>query len=656
MQADLTPHIGLNDIPAVAALLKPYRRIMLWGEMGVGKSTLALQLLHHFALLRPDCLLLELDPGTPPFGVPGTICTGISKKSKVLRTSMLPVCTLNSGRFRLPLILAAQKLLVTAKKSCDEPTFLIDPPGVVRGVGGAELLTALTESLEVDAILVLCNSPKVQLMDELNAVSSLFFTVAASPAARIPTKAEKMRWRTRLWDEFLIEATEELCDLQKMNLIGTPPPWDIPEAWRGKQIALLDRAGEPIAMGEVLNPVNDGLVIKVVRSSPAEASTLLIRDAGRNNAGHLATIRHKSPVRQNSRIPVEMDSLYAASEKRSPPLSNRIGAAWATLVGGVFGDPLLHVRLCNQKRSFLFDLGDPARLQAKIAHQVEVVFLSHAHLDHISGFIWFLRSRIGPFGSCRIFGPEGTIQRIDNFIQAITWDRIADSGPVFEVAEINGSRLKRVRLQPGKEFVSLQARNILNGIILEDDSLNIRAEICDHNIPTVAYALEFVQEISIRKDKLSKLCLPPGPWLGRLKYCIVTKSPQSMICLPDGSKVTAGELAEELVIIRPGKKLVYVADMADTAENRRKVIDLAQGAHTLFCEAAFAKEDKDKAAATQHLTTTAAAQIAVSAGVRRLVPFHFSKRYEFDPNKLYQELKEEAGIVQVVGSHPHLAE
>ena len=115
--------------------------------------------------------------------------------------------------------------------------------------------------------------------------------------------------------------------------------------------------------------------------------------------------------------------------------------------------------------------------------------------------------------------------------------------------------------------------------------------------------------------------------------------------------MSAGKLAKELAIVRPGKKLVYIADMADTAENRSKVIKLARGAHTLYCEAAFAKEHRDKAAATQHLTTTAAAQIAVSAGVRRLVPFHFSKRYEHNPHKLYEELRAEAGNVQVIGTH-----
>ena len=40
----------------------------------------------------------------------------------------------------------------------------------------------------------------------------------------------------------------------------------------------------------------------------------------------------------------------------------------------------------------------------------------------------------------------------------------------------------------------------------------------------------------------------------------------------------AGELARELTLIQPGKKLVYAADMADTPLNRQKVIDLARGA------------------------------------------------------------------------------
>ena len=52
-----------------------------------------------------------------------------------------------------------------------------------------------------------------------------------------------------------------------------------------------------------------------------------------------------------------------------------------------------YLQLRHQGRSLLFDLGDGARLPARLAHQVTDVFISHAHMDHISGFQWLLRSR-----------------------------------------------------------------------------------------------------------------------------------------------------------------------------------------------------------------------------------------------------------------------
>ncbi|MEJ2037783.1 MAG: MBL fold metallo-hydrolase, partial [Desulfosarcinaceae bacterium] len=121
------------------------------------------------------------------------------------------------------------------------------------------------------------------------------------------------------------------------------------------------------------------------------------------------------------------------------------------------------------------------------------------------------------------------------------------------------------------------------------------------------------------------------------------------IPLPDGTRRRAGELADRLIIIRPGKKMVYAADMADSPDNREKIIDLARSAHTLFCETAFTAADQGKAAATQHLTTLAAVEIARQAGVERLVPFHFSKRYEDDPGSVYREILDAAGPLKIIG-------
>jgi ribonuclease BN (tRNA processing enzyme) len=106
-------------------------------------------------------------------------------------------------------------------------------------------------------------------------------------------------------------------------------------------------------------------------------------------------------------------------------------------------------------------------------------------------------------------------------------------------------------------------------------------------------------------------------------------------------------LGDELVLISPGKKLVYATDFADSAENRARVIALAHGAHTLFCEATFRAADADHAARTAHLTTQACAGIAVAAGVARLVPFHFSRRYERDPSSVYEEIVALCNVVAV---------
>ncbi|MDH3872086.1 MAG: hypothetical protein OEU44_07725 [Gammaproteobacteria bacterium] len=69
-------------------------------------------------------------------------------------------------------------------------------------------------------------------------------------------------------------------------------------------------------------------------------------------------------------------------------------------------------------------------------------------------------------------------------------------------------------------------------------------------------------------------------------------------------------LADELVLISPGNKLVYATDFADTQENRERVISLAHGAHTLFCESTFCEAEAEQAARTAHLTTRACAEIA----------------------------------------------
>ena len=66
---------------------------------------------------------------------------------------------------------------------------------------------------------------------------------------------------------------------------------------------------------------------------------------------------------------------------------------------------------------------------------------------------------------------------------------------------------------------------------------------------------------------------------------------------------------------------------------------MSAGAHTLFCEASFRLADEHQARRTGHLTTRACGEIAGLAQAERLVPFHFSRRYETDLAPAYDEVR-----------------
>ena len=643
-----------GQIKDLAQELKGRKCIFLWGAMGVGKSTLALELARWFSLHHGAGRILALDPGSPVFGVPGALNRGRWDGDTLRWDGCRALCTLDAARFRLPLVQAADRLLNDAARAGLCGPLVIDPPGVVRGVAGAELLTALVKTLRVDQVLALVREgASPPLAAELTWLPVPVLQRSASPDAARPPRRERAARRTGLWDTYLANLTQESYPLADTVVLGTPPPRHLPHTWTGRQAALLDTRGRTLGMGEVTGLDHGVLTLRAPVRQKGAVAGILIRDAGRNARGRLETIPHAAPLQAQRRVPPEMRPLDTSPDPGSAPVFSHVGPAWATLVGGVFGDPLVHVRLRNQRRGILFDLGAAARLAPRVVHQVSAVCLSHAHLDHVSGFLWFLRTRIGAFGPCKIFGPPKTLTRIENFLGAVTWDRIENNAPVFEVGEFDGAWLKRARLIPGSPKVVLPALPVKEGVLLAEDMLSIKAVVCDHKIPSLAYALTFHMEIRVRKDRLTTLGLAPGPWLGLLKACIAGGRPEVEIDLPDGSLRSAGELARALTIIRPGRKLVYAADMADTAANREKVTALADGAHTLFCEAPFAMAHEDKAHATQHLTTLAAVEIARKARVARLVPFHFSKRYEKDPAAVFDEILSAAGPVKIIGHfHP----
>lgn len=354
-------------------------------------------------------------------------------------------------------------------------------------------------------------------------------------------------------------------------------------------------------------------------------------------------------------LSVELGALTSIGD--DPQVAVRVGPAVASLVNGVGGDPLLQLRLVHEARSLLFDMGDSGRMALRSAHQVTDVFITHCHADHIGGFLWFLRSRIGHFPPCRLFGPPGLVGHISGMVQGLLWDRVEDRGPRFIVNEWHGDRLKRWRLDAGAGPPEpLEDLATPGDVIHQETEFRVRAALLDHGTPVVAYAWEPFGKLQVRKNALAKIGASAGPWLHDLKLAILKHRPDQLISPGNGLTYRAEDLAARVLIQNAGEPVVYATDFADTPDNIGRMISLARNAHTLFCEASFMVADADQARRTGHLTTKATARIANAARVRQLVAFHFSHRYARRRAKVYAELARFTNRLRVptrLDSHPH---
>jgi len=617
---------------AVERLCDTACRVLVTGAPGTGKSTLVARLGKTLAAHGLVAQAIGADPGTPAFAIPGAVCLVEWRDDDWHVLSMEPLCSLDAARFRLPLVGAVRRLVEQQHR---EGALLVDTPGVVRGVAGAELLTGLCEASKAEVVIVLVRGvDKPPLDQEVAALDAEVWLVGAAQEAFLPNKRQRDRARTARWDAYLQEAQPVQVDLEKAQRLGSPPPLDVPDAWQGRQVALGD-GSRWLTCGEVLGLKDTALTVRAPRFS-GEVRRLIVRDAQRDASGFLVTAPsfgrralHWIPPRD----------IAPADNAQGPRPLLEIGPVTATLVNGVFGDPLLHLRLRHRRRSLLFDLGEAGRLPARMVHQVGDVFISHAHADHIGGFMWFMRSRLGDFAACRLFGPPGLADNIEGMVRGIHWDRIGDAGPRFVVAELHEDRLIRFRIQAGHRGLQpVEEQAVDEGVLLRDAEFRVRAAVLDHGTPVLAFAFEPNMQINVRKDRLAALGLTPGPWLTELKRRFAAGERAGALALPDGSETPVGALAEALLLTAPGKKIVYATDLADTPANRERVAWLARDAYTLFCEAPFLPEDAEQAVRTRHLTARACGEIANAANVQHLVPFHFSRRYEDTPQRVYAEV------------------
>jgi len=314
------------------------------------------------------------------------------------------------------------------------------------------------------------------------------------------------------------------------------------------------------------------------------------------------------------------------------------------LVNDPFGDPVLYVGLRYQRRALLFDLGSIDSLGLRDLHKITDVFVSHTHIDHFIGFDHLLRSSLNREDEIRLHGPKGITDNVSGKLAGYTWNLIQNYPLKIVVHEIDRERQKISSFRAAALFRPEEERLVpFGGFLLDEPSFAVRAVILDHRIPCLAFSLEEKSRLNIRHERMEEMGLKGGPWLDELKRRLREKAPQGTLLempIQDGGErltLSLKEWRETLVVEGEGQKIVYVVDNLFTPANVERIISLARDANLFYCEAAFSQADEARARERYHLTAAQAGELARQARVERFIPFHFSQRYEKEPDRLREE-------------------
>jgi len=319
------------------------------------------------------------------------------------------------------------------------------------------------------------------------------------------------------------------------------------------------------------------------------------------------------------------------------------------LINGRSGDPALYIETLFEKRAIMFDLGDISNLSPRKIQRLEQIFVSHAHIDHFIGFDRLLRFLVGREKQIWLYGPSGFIEHVYHKLAAYRWNLI-DRFKVeltFIVTEIDPDltiRKAHLRLKNGFAVEPAGGGRHADGVLYADPAFRVTTAVLQHRTTCLGFAIEETAHVNVWKNRLSELGLPVGPWLRELKRAVIDDRRDDYPidvgppAEPSNRRSVPLKVLRSAVTVTPGQKIGYVADVADTADNRQAIVRLVRNADVLFIEAAFAEADAALATERAHLTTAAAGSIARAAGVRHVEPFHFSPRYSGQEANLLSEV------------------
>lgn len=244
---------------------------------------------------------------------------------------------------------------------------------------------------------------------------------------------------------------------------------------------------------------------------------------------------------------------------------------------------------------FMIDCGEGTQLQLRKLHlkfsRLNHVFISHLHGDHCFGLLGLISTfgLLGRTATLHIHAPKG--------IEALFAPMLN-----FFCNHLPYKVLFR-------EFETNEPK-----MIHTDRSLTVTTIPLRHRIPCCGFLFQEKQRPNhIIRDMIDFYNVPIYE-LNRIKNGADYITPE-------------GEVIPHEKLTRPAEPARSYAYCSDTIY-MEQIVEQIKGVDLLFHEATFSQADLGRAKETYHTTAQQAGQIALAAGVKKLVIGHFSARYD----------------------------
>lgn len=262
------------------------------------------------------------------------------------------------------------------------------------------------------------------------------------------------------------------------------------------------------------------------------------------------------------------------------------------------------IRIGNKQ--FMIDCGEGTQLQLRRNHIhfsfINHIFISHLHGDHSFGLI----------GLISTFGLLGRTAPLHIYADAML-EKVMKPQLDFYCKDIKYPLF----------FHGIDASK--HSVIYEDNTITVETLPLNHRMPCCGFLFR-------EKPKRRHLIGDVANFYNIPIYQRQSIKDGADYTTPDGTVIPNSKLTREA---DPSRSYAYCSDTRPCPQicGYLKDVDL------LYHEATFAESEKERAKVTHHSTAKEAAEIALTAGVKRLLLGHYSSRYD-DEKQLQSEASE----------------